>query len=173
MTRRLARITPVLLLAAAAAFGFHGVSSGRATPVFPQPVGPSGSYAPVAEALSKFVHHEMEDKKLPAFSLALVDDQQVVWAQGFGYADPDKKTPASPETVYRIGSVSKLFTDIGVMQLVERGELDLDARQNPAHASRSPHRTLDQGEAERSPVGGGDQGRARLLQRGDLISLVS
>ena len=44
-----------------------------------------------------------------------------------GYADPDKKTPASPETVYRIGSVSKLFTDIGVMQLVERGELDLDA----------------------------------------------
>ena len=127
MARRLARITPVLLLAAAGAFGFHGVSSGRATPVFPQPVGPSGSYAPVAEALSKFVHHEMEDKKLPAFSLALVDDQQVVWAQGFGYADPDKKTPASPETVYRIGSVSKLFTDIGVMQLVERGELDLDA----------------------------------------------
>src|SRR5438874_47696 len=69
----------------------------------------------------------MEDKKLPAFSIALVDDQQVVWAQGFGYADPDKKIPASPETVYRIGSVSKLFTDIGVMQLVERGELDLDA----------------------------------------------
>ena len=127
MARRLARITTVLLLAAAAAFGFHWIPSGRATPAFPQTVGPSRNYAPVAEALSKFVQHEMEDKKLPAFSIALVDDQQVIWAQGFGYADPDKKIPASPETVYRIGSVSKLFTDIGVMQLVERGELDLDA----------------------------------------------
>ncbi len=69
----------------------------------------------------------MQDKKLPAFSIALVDGQRIVWAQGFGYADPDKKIPATAETVYRIGSVSKLFTDIGVMQLVERGELDLDA----------------------------------------------
>jgi CubicO group peptidase (beta-lactamase class C family)/D-alanyl-D-alanine dipeptidase len=127
MARRLARITAVLLLVAAAVFGSHSVFPVRATPAFPQAVGPSENYASVAGALSKFVQHEMEDKKLPAFSIALVDDQQVVWAQGFGYANPDKKTPASPETVYRIGSVSKLFTDIGVMQLVERGELDLDA----------------------------------------------
>ena len=42
-------------------------------------------------------------------------------------ADPKAKTPATAETVYRIGSVSKLFTDIGIMQLVERGELNLDA----------------------------------------------
>lgn len=126
MASRIARITAVLLLAAVAAFGFHGVLS-RATPSLPQSVGPSTKYASVAEALSKFVQHEMADKKLPAFSIALVDDQQVVWAQGFGHADPDTKIPATAETVYRIGSVSKLFTDIGVMQLVERGELDLDA----------------------------------------------
>jgi CubicO group peptidase (beta-lactamase class C family) len=86
------------------------------------------SYARVAAALTKFVQHEMEDKKLPAFSIAPVDDQKTIWAaQGFGYADPDAKIVATPETVYRIGSVSKLFTDIAVMQLVERGELDLDA----------------------------------------------
>ena len=42
-------------------------------------------------------------------------------------ADPKAKTPATPETVYRIGSVSKLFTDIGIMQLVENGQLNLDA----------------------------------------------
>src|SRR5205814_1331200 len=51
----------------------------------------------------------------------------IVWAQGFGLADPKAKIPASAETVYRIGSVSKLFTDIAIMQLVERGELNLDA----------------------------------------------
>ena len=127
MTRRLARITVALFVVAFAVFGFRGILSGRAILPFPQTVGPSGNYAPVAEALSRFIQHEMQDKKLPALSIALVDDQQIVWAQGFGYGDPDKKIPASPETVYRIGSVSKLFTDIGVMQLVERGELDPDA----------------------------------------------
>src|SRR5580704_15973182 len=84
-------------------------------------------YVKVAGILSRFIQNEMQDKKLPAFSIALVDDQKVIWAEGFGYADPDKKTVATAETVYRIGSVSKLFTDIGVMQLVERGQLDLDA----------------------------------------------
>lgn len=84
-------------------------------------------YSQVAAKLSAFIEHEMKDKALPAFSVALIDDQKIVWAHGFGYQDPDKKTPATAETVYRIGSVSKLFTDIGVMQLVEKGELDLDA----------------------------------------------
>jgi CubicO group peptidase (beta-lactamase class C family) len=91
-----------------------------------QNVGPRPDYAKVAETLSRLIQNEMQDKKLPAFSIALVDDQTVIWARGFGYADPDKKIEATAETVYRIGSVSKLFTDIGVMQLVERGQLDLD-----------------------------------------------
>jgi CubicO group peptidase (beta-lactamase class C family) len=47
--------------------------------------------------------------------------------QGFGFADPKRKIPATAETIYRVGSVSKLFTDIAVMQLVEQGKLDLDA----------------------------------------------
>lgn len=58
--------------------------------------------------------------------IALVDDQKVVWAAGFGFQDRDRKIPATAETVYRVGSVSKLFTDVAVMQLVEKGELDLD-----------------------------------------------
>jgi CubicO group peptidase (beta-lactamase class C family)/D-alanyl-D-alanine dipeptidase len=66
-------------------------------------------------------------KQIPAISVALVDDQQIVWAQGFGYADPQRKVRATADTVYRVGSVSKLFTDVAVMQRVERGELDLDA----------------------------------------------
>src|SRR5882762_5792863 len=69
----------------------------------------------------------MSGKEIPAISIAIVDDQQTVWAEGFGFADPKDKKPATAETVYRIGSVSKLFTDIAIMQMVERGELDLDA----------------------------------------------
>ena len=78
------------------------------------------------EKLEAAVRHEVEHKDLPAFSISLVDDHRVVWADGFGFQDAEKKVPATAQTVYRVGSISKLFTDIAVMQLVERGELDLD-----------------------------------------------
>src|SRR5258708_17726115 len=84
-------------------------------------------YAAIAETLKPFVEREMAEKGLPGLSIAIVDDQQIVWAQGFGMADPSAQKPATAQTIYRIGSVSKLFTDIGIMQLVERGELNLDA----------------------------------------------
>jgi CubicO group peptidase (beta-lactamase class C family)/D-alanyl-D-alanine dipeptidase len=88
---------------------------------------PRKDYAAIAEALKPFIEREMAEKGLPGLSIAIIDDQQTVWAQGFGMADASAQKPATAQTVYRIGSVSKLFTDIGIMQLVERGELNLDA----------------------------------------------
>lgn len=90
-------------------------------------VPPTPPYADAVKALDAFIAREVEHKRLPALSVALVDDQAIVWSKGYGYADPGKKTPATAETVYRVGSVSKLFTDVAVMQLVEKGTLDLDA----------------------------------------------
>src|SRR6185295_7460676 len=97
-------------------------ASGRPADVPPRP-----DYAAIAERLSGLINEQLADKKLPAVSIALVDDQEIVWAQGFGYADPDVKRPATADTVYRVGSVSKLFTDIGMMRLVEQGQIDIDA----------------------------------------------
>ena len=84
-------------------------------------------YKPAVEQLQALVEREVADKRLPALSIALVDDQRVVWSKGFGHQDRDGKVPATAETVYRVGSVSKLFTDVAVMRLVEQGEIDLDA----------------------------------------------
>ena len=84
-------------------------------------------YTDVVEKLRPFIQQQMAEKELPALSIALIDNQQIVWAEGFGMADFKTKTPATADTVYRVGSVSKLFTDIAIMQLVERGELNLDA----------------------------------------------
>jgi CubicO group peptidase (beta-lactamase class C family)/D-alanyl-D-alanine dipeptidase len=98
-----------------------GSSSGQAL------IPAARSYTAVVEALDRFITHEMADKGISAVSIALVDGQSIVWAKGFGVANPKKNSPATAETVYRVGSVSKLFTDLAVMQLVERGVLDLDA----------------------------------------------
>ncbi|HVW01269.1 MAG TPA: serine hydrolase [Planctomycetaceae bacterium] len=88
---------------------------------------PADRWPAALEALQKFVERERRDKDISAISVALVVGDRVVWQGGFGMADPARKRSADADTVYRVGSVSKLFTDIAVMQLVERGELDLDA----------------------------------------------
>src|SRR5262245_32673264 len=75
-------------------------------------------YLEALQALDHFIAHELAAKELPALSIALVDDQTVIWSKGFGFADPGRRTPATADTLYRVGSVSKLFTDIAVMQLV-------------------------------------------------------
>ncbi len=107
---------PVIAVAIAAIVAAHPAQQADAP----------AKYAPVVTRLERMIDHEMQDKALPALSIALVDDQQIIWAKGFGFADPDKKVPATAETVYRVGSVSKLFTDIAIMQLAERGVLNLD-----------------------------------------------
>jgi serine beta-lactamase-like protein LACTB len=90
-------------------------------------VEPAKNYANIAERLTAFIEHEVRAKRLPALSIALVDDQRIVWARGIGFSDPKAKIPATAETIYRVGSVSKLFTDLAIMQMVEGGVLDLDA----------------------------------------------
>lgn len=92
----------------------------------PARIDPPESLVVAVERLRAFIHEEMEAKGLPALSVVLVDDQTPVWAEGFGWERPADSVPADANTVYRVGSVSKLFTDLAVMQRVERGELDLD-----------------------------------------------
>ncbi|MFV1987572.1 MAG: serine hydrolase [Gemmatimonadota bacterium] len=99
----------------------------ESVPVEPEEIPAASEYVEVAARLAEFIDHELADKELPAISVALVDDQQTVWAAGFGVARAEGSIPASAATIYRVGSVSKLFTDLAVMQLVERGALDLDA----------------------------------------------
>ncbi|MDE2678986.1 MAG: serine hydrolase [Gemmatimonadota bacterium] len=82
-------------------------------------------FAEVADELAEMIEREREQKGLAAVSIALVDAGGVVWADGFGEQSPG--VPATAETVYRVGSVSKLLTDIAVMQLAERDEIDIDA----------------------------------------------
>ncbi|MEO7082963.1 MAG: serine hydrolase [Gemmatimonadaceae bacterium] len=84
-------------------------------------------YAEVGRMLSTLVEHERMQKGIPAISVALVDGRHILWAHGFGWADSAAHAPATASTVYRVGSVSKLFTDVGIMRLVEKGVLDLDA----------------------------------------------
>jgi len=70
----------------------------------------------------------MKSYHIAGATLAVVKDGDIFFAKGYGYADVKKKKPVDPEkTLFRPGSVSKLFTWTAVMQLVEQGKIDLNA----------------------------------------------
>lgn len=83
--------------------------------------------APVTASVAAAAQAELADKDIPSIAVALVDRSGIVWSRAWGTADTDGKVPATPATLYRAGSISKLFTDVAVMRLVEQGKLDLDA----------------------------------------------
>src|SRR6187399_931869 len=76
----------------------------------------AADYAPLAAELDKLVEAELARGYLPGVSIALVDDQQTVLVKGYGLADRDRQIKATADTVYRAGSISKLFTAVAVMQ---------------------------------------------------------
>ena len=77
--------------------------------------------------LDEFINRKMEEYHIPGLVFVMVKDGEIFLSKGYGYADVEKKIPVdSGETVFRAGSVSKLFTATAVMQLYEQGKLDLN-----------------------------------------------
>src|SRR5688572_14559578 len=77
--------------------------------------------------LDGFMPYALEQTDVAGSVVAVVKDGKVVLEKGYGYADLAKRTPVDAErTLFRPGSISKLFTWTAVMQLVEQGKLDLD-----------------------------------------------
>jgi CubicO group peptidase (beta-lactamase class C family) len=77
--------------------------------------------------IEALVNAEMAKQKIPGMSVAVVAERQVRWSSGFGMQDIENNVAAKPATVYRLGSISKPITAVAVMQLFERGKIDLDA----------------------------------------------
>src|SRR5436190_2492309 len=82
----------------------------------------------LAQAFDLEMEPFMAARKVPGGPLAVVKDRRLVYARGYGWADRDKKIPVKPDSLFRIASVSKPITAVAVLNLVEEGKLDLDAR---------------------------------------------
>ncbi|MEJ0039535.1 MAG: serine hydrolase [Gammaproteobacteria bacterium] len=80
----------------------------------------------VADWLDRTVPLEMQRSAMPGFSIAVVADGRIIYAQGFGTRDRARALPATPDTLFAIGSITKSFVAIATMQLAEQGKLKLD-----------------------------------------------
>lgn len=78
------------------------------------------------ERFEKRVEELRTHLKVPGLSAAIIKDQKVIWARGFGFAHLEKKIPATPDTLYHLASITKTFGATLIMQLVEQGKLSLD-----------------------------------------------
>jgi len=85
-----------------------------------------GDAASLARYLDSYLSRELYRQGVPGISAALIDADGVLWARGFGLADPARHVRATPETVYQVGSISKLVTATAVMRAIEQKKLALD-----------------------------------------------
>jgi N-acyl-D-amino-acid deacylase len=105
----------------------------------------TGAAIPGMASYDQTIRDFMRKHSIPGGAVAVMSEGKLVYARGFGYADVENKTPVQPDALFRIASVSKTFTAVAIMKLVEEGKLTLDDRVSPfiAHLTPAPGATVD------------------------------
>ncbi|MBN2135666.1 MAG: beta-lactamase family protein [Acidobacteria bacterium] len=83
-------------------------------------------YRETIEFMQELVDDQMDDEDIIGMSVALVDEDKVVWSGGFGYADEKRKKRMTVDTAFHIGSMSELFVSHAVFKLAEEGKIDIN-----------------------------------------------
>jgi CubicO group peptidase (beta-lactamase class C family) len=155
----------------AAILGLWGYMSATATPLHPNPnevpsVTRSATlpkWAGAVEHGRQVVRAGLIEQNLPGLSVAVGVDGDIVWAEGFGWADLEKRVKVQPDTQFRIGTASMALTSAAVGLLLERNQLKLDAAiqtyvpEFPQHQWPVTLRQL-MGHVAGVPNDGGDEG---------------
>lgn len=108
--------------------------SATATPLFesagsvPAAAGgrPPEKFNAAVERARQVVRASVAERNLPGASVAVAIDNQIVWTEGFGWADLDKRSPVTPDTRFRIGTASTILTSAAAGLLIEKDLLQLD-----------------------------------------------
>jgi len=90
------------------------------------PTPPAGEDPIRLERFEKEIDDLRNRLRIPGLSAVIVEDQKVLWAKGYGFADLENQIPATPDTLYHIASLTKTFAATMILRLVEQGKLDLD-----------------------------------------------
>ena len=117
-----------------AGLGLYVYMKATARPLHPDPQevpsvtqsAPSPQWAGAVEQARQIVRAGLAEQNLPGLSVAVGVGGDIVWAEGFGWADLEKRVPVAPETRFRTGGASMALTSAAVGLLLEKGRLNLD-----------------------------------------------
>jgi CubicO group peptidase (beta-lactamase class C family) len=132
----LALIVVSVGLVLAAVLGLWAYTSATATPLHPDPrdvpsvthSAPSPQWADAVERGRQIARAGLSEQNLPGLSVAVGVGGEIVWAEGFGWADLEARVPVSPSTLFRIGTASTALTSAAVGLLLEKDRLKLDEK---------------------------------------------
>ena len=92
---------------------------------------PDGAIAPATlDSLRAHIRRVLDSTRTPSVAVAVAKNGRIIWEEGFGFADVERRTPATPTTLYSMASNSKPMTATAVMKLAEQGKIDLDRPAN-------------------------------------------
>lgn len=91
-----------------------------------QPVASKPEVQESIRLLETWSGSQMEYRNLPGLSVAVVAGDEIVWMRGFGFANVEKKSPVTPQTLFRMASNTKMFTALAILQLRDAGKISLD-----------------------------------------------
>jgi D-alanyl-D-alanine carboxypeptidase len=103
---------------------------------------------PAVELFIAWIEAQVAYAGQPGLSAGIVHEQDLVWARGFGWADRERRVAATPDTLYRIASTTKLFTATAILKLRDAGRIRLD----DAVAHHLPWFTLDRPAVDGPPI---------------------
>jgi CubicO group peptidase (beta-lactamase class C family) len=123
-----------LALLPVAILGLFAFMAVTATPLHPDQqsvpatalAAPSSKWSAAVERARQDMRAVVTEKNLPGLSVAVGVGGEIIWAEGFGWADTENRTPVSPATRFRIGTASTVLTSAAVGLLLEKGRLKLD-----------------------------------------------
>jgi CubicO group peptidase (beta-lactamase class C family) len=90
------------------------------------PIAQNPAVSGVIQVLDTWLQATVAAREEPSLSIGIVYDQDLIWAKSYGFANIEKRLPASPASLYRIASISKVFTATAIMELRDAGKLRLD-----------------------------------------------
>jgi serine beta-lactamase-like protein LACTB len=130
----LTRLFMAVCLVIAGVMGLWVYMSATARPLHPNPqdvpsatgAAPLQRWGNAVEQGRQIVRTALVEQNLPGLSVAVGAGEDIVWAEGFGWADLEQRVPVKPETRFRIGTASTALTSAAVGLLIEKGRLDLD-----------------------------------------------
>ena len=92
-----------------------------------RPVFKKGDFQGAVSVLDSIIRSNLEKQRIPGAAVALVHEGQVIFSQCYGYADTQRKVPITEDTYFMVGSLTKSFTALAVLKLIEQDKIDPNA----------------------------------------------
>jgi CubicO group peptidase (beta-lactamase class C family) len=92
-----------------------------------RPILKKGDFTGAVSVLDSIIRKNLEQQRIPGAAVAVVHEGRVIFSQCYGYADTQNKVPIAEDTYFMVGSLTKSFTALAVLKLIEQGKIDLNA----------------------------------------------